>query len=77
MALGVLELVCTVGLLAPGLLHWRPSLTVVAASMLALESRLFIWVHVQYRQPSAIVMSAVLRRPMAFLAYGRLALRPL
>ena len=34
MALGILELVCTVGLIVPGALHWQPSLTVVAAAIL-------------------------------------------
>lgn len=77
MALGVLELVCIVGLIAPGLLHWRPSLTAAAAAILALESLLFIWVHVQYREPPAIIMSGVLGLIMAFLAYGRSVLRPL
>lgn len=77
MALGVLELGCVVGLIAPAALHWRPSLTVVAAATLAIESLLFIWVHVQYREPPAIIMSGVLGLLMAFLAYGRSVLRPL
>ncbi len=77
MALGVLELVCVVGLVVPAALHWRPSLTVVAAATLAIESLLFIWVHVQYREPPAIIMSGVLGLLMAFLAYGRSVLRPL
>ena len=77
MALGVLELVCVVGLVVPAALHWRPSLTVVAAATLAIESLLFIWVHVQYREPPAIVMSGMLGLLMAFLAYGRSVLRPL
>jgi len=29
-ALGILELVCTVGLIVPAALHWHPSLTVLA-----------------------------------------------
>jgi uncharacterized membrane protein YphA (DoxX/SURF4 family) len=35
MALGILELVCTAGLILPGALRWKPGLTVVAASVLA------------------------------------------
>ncbi len=31
-ALGILELVCTVGLIVPAALQWHPALTVVAAS---------------------------------------------
>ena len=58
-------------------LGWRPGLTVVAASVLALESLLFIWVHVQYREVGTIVMSAVLGLLMAFIAYGRAVLRPI
>src|SRR5262245_24974068 len=49
-ALGVLELVCVVGLIVPSALRWRPSLTVVAATVLALESLVFIGVHVKYRE---------------------------
>ena len=35
--LGVFELVCIVGLIAPAAFRWRPSLTVVAATALAIE----------------------------------------
>src|SRR5664280_3807062 len=35
-ALGILELVCTVGLIVPAALHWQPALTVVAAAVLSL-----------------------------------------
>ena len=76
-ALGVLELVCMVGLIVPAALHWRPALTVVAAAVLAIESLVFIWVHVQYREIPPIVMSGVLGLIMAFIAYGRLMLEPI
>ncbi|QOY90258.1 DoxX family protein [Paludibaculum fermentans] len=75
--LGILELVCTAGLVLPAVLHWRPELTVGAASILAIESLLFIWVHVRYREVPTIIMSAVLGLLMAFLAYGRLVLKPI
>ena len=75
-ALGILELVCMVGLVIPGALHWRPSLTVVAATILAVESLVFIWVHVQYREIPPIIMSGLLGLLMAFIAYGRMVLRP-
>lgn len=74
--LGVIELVCVLGLILPGALHWRTSLTVVAASVLALESLVFIWVHVQYREIPPIIMSACLGLMMGFIAYGRLVLKP-
>lgn len=75
--LGVIELICTVGLILPGLLHWRPGLTVVAAAVLAAETLVFIWVHVRYREVGTIIFSAVLGLVMAFIAYGRAVLSPL
>jgi len=77
MTLGILELVCAVGLIAPGALRVRPALTVVAATVLALESLVFIWVHVSYRENGSIIMSAVLGLLMAFIAYGRMVLKPI
>lgn len=75
MALGILELVCVVGLIVPAALRRKPMLTVVAAAVLAIESLLFIWVHVQYHEIPPIIMSAVLGLLMAFLAYGRARIR--
>src|SRR3954471_24622470 len=63
--LGILELLCTIGLVVPSALHWHPLLTVVAAAVLAVESLVFIWVHVRYRETSAIIMSLVLGLLMA------------
>ena len=77
MALGIVELVCTVGLIVPAAFRWRPSLTVVAATVLAIESLVFIGVHVKYREIPPIIMSAVLGLLMAFIAYGRLVLKPI
>jgi hypothetical protein len=76
-ALGILELVCTIGLIVPDALHWQTMLTVAAAAALAVESLVFIRVHVQYREVGAIIMSAVLGLVMAFVAYGRLVLQPI
>ncbi|MEP6765849.1 MAG: DoxX family protein, partial [Gemmatimonadaceae bacterium] len=76
-ALGTLELVCTVGLILPSILHWHPALTVVAATILAVESLVFIFVHVKYREMPPIIMSAVLGLLMAFIAYGRMVLQPI
>jgi hypothetical protein len=76
-ALGILELVCTAGLIVPAAFHWQPALTVVAATVLAIESLVFIWVHVRYREIAPIVLSGVLGLLMAFIAYGRLVLKPI
>lgn len=77
MALGIVELVCVVGLIVPAAIPWKPSLTGVAATILAIESLVFIWVHLQYREVPPIVLSVVLGLVMAFIAYGRLVLKPL
>ena len=77
MALGILELVCTVGLIVPAAFHWQPALTVVAAALLAIESLMFIWVHAKYGEITPIVMSCVLGLLMAFIAYGRMVLKPI
>jgi uncharacterized membrane protein YphA (DoxX/SURF4 family) len=72
MVLGIIELVCVIGLIVPSALHSQPMLTAVAASVLAIESLLFIWVHVKYREIPPIIMSAVLGLLMVFVAYGRM-----
>jgi len=77
MALGILELACVIGLIVPGAFHWQPALTVAAAALLAIESLVFIWVHVKYREIPPIIMSAVLGLLMAFIAYGRTVLSPI
>jgi uncharacterized membrane protein YphA (DoxX/SURF4 family) len=76
-ALGILELVCTVGLIVPDVLHSHPSLTVLAATVLAVESLVFIGVHVKYREVSPMILSTFLGALMAFIAYGRLVLAPI
>lgn len=67
MALGIVELACAVGLIVPG----KPRLTVLAATILAVESLVFIGVHVKYSETGPIIMSGVLGLLMAFIAYGR------
>lgn len=75
-AMGVLELACSLGLVLPAALDWRPQLTVVAATLLAVESLVFVWVHVKCHETPPLVMSVVLGLLMAFVAYGRTALSP-
>ena len=77
MTLGILELVCTVGLIVPAAFHWKPQLTIVAATVLAVESLVFVWVHVKYHEVTPIILSGVLGLLMAFIAYGRMVLRPI
>jgi uncharacterized membrane protein YphA (DoxX/SURF4 family) len=75
--LGILELICTVGLVGPAAVHWKPVLTVVAATVLAIESLIFIWVHAKYREITSIILSSVLGLLMVFIAYGRMILKPI
>nr|AGD93303.1 hypothetical protein orf525 [uncultured bacterium]AGD93310.1 hypothetical protein orf525 [uncultured bacterium] len=77
MALGIFELVCVVGLIVPSAVRWRPSLTVAAAALLAIESLVFVGVHVKYREVGSIVMVVALGLLMAFIAYGRTVLKPI
>ena len=77
MALGILELVCMVGLIVPAAFRWYPTLTVVAAAVLAIESLVFVWVHVRYREIPPIILSGVLGLLMAFIAYSRMVLKPI
>ncbi len=77
MGLGILELACVAGLIVPAAFHWQPSLAVLAAAVLAVESIVFIGVHVKYREIAPIILSGVLGLLMAFLAYGRMVLKPI
>jgi hypothetical protein len=80
MALGILELLCVAGLTVPAAFRGQPranGVVVAAAAVLALESVLFIWVHVQYRETAPIIISGMLGLIMAFIAWGRMLLRPL
>jgi hypothetical protein len=76
-ALGILELVCAVGLIVPAAFHWHPALTVGAAALLTIESLVFVWVHAKYRETTTIIFSGVLGFLMAFIAYGRMVLKPI
>ena len=74
MTLGIVELVCTVGLIVPAALRWRPPFTILAAAVLAVESLVFVGVHVKYREVTPMILSGVLGLLMAFIAYGRMVL---
>ena len=75
--LGILELACTVGLIVAATFHWQPLLTVLAATILAVESLVFVAVHVKYREVAPTILSGVLGLLMAFIAYGRMVLHPI
>lgn len=75
--LGIVELVCTVGLIMPAAFHWQPRLTILAATILAIESLVFVAVHVKYREIAPMIFSGVLGLVMAFIAYGRMVLQPI
>ena len=77
MILGILELACTVGLIVPAAFHWHPPLTVLAATVLAVESLVFVAVHVKYREVTPMILSGVLGLVMVFIAYGRMFLEPI
>ncbi|MGA2777651.1 MAG: DoxX family protein [Steroidobacteraceae bacterium] len=74
--LGILELICTVGLIVPAAFDWQPRLTILAAAVLAVESLVFVAVHVKYREVTPMIMSGALGLLMAFITYGRLVLSP-
>ena len=77
MVLGLVELLCAVGLVVPSAVRWRPALTVAAAGILAIESLVFIGVHVTYGEIVPIIVSGMLGLLMAFIAYGRRVLKPI
>jgi hypothetical protein len=74
--LGIIELLCVAGLILPAVLRRKPALVVLAASVLAIESLVFVWVHVQYDEVAPIIWSLMLGLVMTFIAYGRAVLKP-
>ena len=70
-ALGIIELICAVGLIVPGVFHLHPDLVPIAATVLALESLVFVWVHVKYRETKTIMFVSALGALMATIAIGR------
>jgi uncharacterized membrane protein YphA (DoxX/SURF4 family) len=77
MTLGIVELACTVGLIVPAAFHWHSQLTILAATVLAVESVVFVGVHVRYREVAPMILSGVLGLLMVFIAYGRIVLQPI
>lgn len=77
MAIGVFEVLCALGIVLPAAIRTRPSLTAVAAICLAVEGVLFAGLHAAYGERSPMVFSIVSAVLAAFVAYGRLVLKPL
>ena len=74
--LGILELICAIALIFPDAFHWHPQLTILAAAALAVESLVFVGVHIKYREVTPMILSGALGLVMAFVAYGRMVLHP-
>ncbi len=49
----------------------------VAATALAIESLVFVWVHAKYGEIASIILSGVLGLLLAFVAYGRMVMNPI
>jgi hypothetical protein len=78
--LGVLEIVCAVLLVVPAAARWMPALTPLAAAVLALETLALAALYARYSLEvtvgNPLVWSVVMGLLVAFVAYGRYALRP-
>ena len=80
-ALGVLEMVGAVLLIAPAAAKWMPVLTPLAAAVLALETLALAALYARYSLKLAatnpMVWAAVMGLLAVFVAYGRYVLSPL
>jgi len=79
-ALGVLEMLCAVLLVVPAATKWMPVLTPLAAATLALETLALAGLYARYSLrltvTNPLVWSLVMGLLVAFVAYGRYAVRP-
>ena len=79
-ALGVLEMLGAVLLIVPLAAKWMPSLTPLAAAVLALETLALAALYAQYSlkltAANPLVWSVAMGLLAAFVAYGRYALTP-
>jgi DoxX-like family len=80
-ALGVIEMLGAVLLIAPAAMTWMPSLTPLAAAVLTLETFVLAGVYAHYSlkmdASNPLVWSVAMGLAVAFVAYGRFVLRPL
>jgi hypothetical protein len=80
-AIGVFEIVCALGLILPGAFNVKPILTPIAAACLAVELLLVSGLHVHFfgfklQTTNPAMWSIALAALAAFIAYGRIALKP-
>ena len=79
-ALGVVEMVGGVLLIVPAAAKWMPGLTPLAAAVLALETLVLAGLYASYSLEltvtNPLVWSVVMALLVAFVGYGRYALRP-
>lgn len=79
-ALGVIEIVGAVLLIVPAVTKWMPTLTPLAAAVLALETlglaALYARYSLQWAASNPMVWALVMGLVASFVAYGRYALRP-
>lgn len=80
-ALGVLEVAGALLLIVPGALRWMPALTPLAAAVLTLETLALAALYARHSlalgAENPLVWAVVMGLLAAFVAYGRLVLRPL
>jgi hypothetical protein len=80
-AIGVFEVLGGLLLIAPAAMKWMPSLTPLAAAMLALETLALATLYATYSLKLAVTNPLVWAVPMcllaAFVAYGQYSLSPL
>lgn len=80
--IGVFEIICALLLILPGLINMKPGLTAVAAVLLTIELILISALHLKYfglqvQASNPAMWSIALCALAAFIAYGRIVLRPL
>ncbi len=81
-AIGAFEIVCSLGLILPGLFKVKPGLTPIAAVCLTVELLLVSGLHVhffgfQLSPANPAMWTIILSVLAALVAYGRTALKPL
>jgi uncharacterized membrane protein YphA (DoxX/SURF4 family) len=79
--LGLIEIIGAVLLVVPALTRWMPSLTPMAAVVLTVETLALAALYARYSLnltvENPLVWAVAMAALVAFVAYGRLALRPL
>ncbi len=79
LAMGVVELLCCLGLILPAVYRAAAILAPLAAACIALEMLVFCGLHLSSGDPNhgQLVYWLVVAALCAFIGYGRLALKPL